>query len=94
MLDGSLLLGGTFLERSSSPCSSVGDTAADEPESSASDTSSDAAKLLDISGSEETSAYEDWVEAVEVVEVVLSLGESREAWCSSCHTELSVSTVL
>lgn len=59
ILDGSRLRGGTFRERSSSPCSSVGDTAADEPESSASDTSSEAAKLLEMSGSEETKAYED-----------------------------------
>lgn len=95
MLDGSLLLGGTFRDRSSSPCNSVGDTAADEPESSASDTSSEAAKLLEISGSEETKAYEDWVEAVDVVEIVLSLVESREeAWRSSCQTELAVTTVL
>lgn len=39
--------------------------------------SSDAAKLLDISGSE-TKAYDERVEVVEVVEVVRSRAESRE----------------
>jgi hypothetical protein len=64
--------------------------------SSASETcplSSDAAKLLEISGSE-TKAYDDCVEAVDAEEVVRSRADSRDARGSSCHTELLVSTVL
>lgn len=52
--------------------------------------SKDAVKLLDISGSE-TRAYEDCVEAVDVVDVVRSRGGKREARGSSCQTELEVS---
>lgn len=64
--------------------------------SSASETcplSSDAAKLLEISRSE-TKAYDDCVEAVDVVDVVRPLADRRDARGSSCHTELFVSTVL
>lgn len=64
--------------------------------SSASDVcalSSDAAKLLDISGSD-TSAYDDCVDVVDIVDVVRSLAaESRDARGSSCHAELATSTV-
>jgi len=46
--------------------------------SSASDTcplSIDAAKLLEISGSDDTKAYDEWVDAVEAEEKVRSLVE-------------------
>jgi len=62
--------------------------------SSASDTwplSRDAAKLLEISASE-TKAYDDGVEAVDVVEVVLSRAASRDIRGSSCHIDVLVST--
>jgi hypothetical protein len=71
----------------------VGDDNAGD--SSASETwplSSEAAKLLEISGSE-TKAYDDCVEAVDVVEVVRSRTEIREVRGSSCQTELVVSTL-
>ena len=54
--------------------------------------SREAAKLLEISGSEST-AYEDWVEVVEVVEIVRSRAERREGRGSSCQTEAEVSTL-
>lgn len=54
--------------------------------------SRDAAKLLEISGSE-TTAYEDCVDAVDVVEIVRSRAERREGRGSSCHTEDDVSTL-
>ena len=64
--------------------------------SSASDAcalSSEAAKLLEMSGSEETNAYEEWVDAVEAEEIVRSRGDwLRVDLGSSCHTELAVST--
>lgn len=62
--------------------------------SSASDVcalSSDAAKLLDISGSD-TNAYDDCVDAVDIVDVVRSRAESRDVRGSSCHAELAKST--
>ena len=52
----------------------------------------EAAKLLDISGSE-TSAYEDRVEVVDVVDVVRSRSESPELLGSSCHMEPVLSTL-
>jgi hypothetical protein len=55
--------------------------------------SSDAAKLLEISGSD-TKAYDECVEAVEVVEVVRPRADTRDARGSSCQTELVVSTLL
>lgn len=51
----------------------------------------DAAKLLDISGSE-TNVYEEWVDVVDVVDVVRSRCESEEPLGSSCHTEPTLST--
>lgn len=51
----------------------------------------EAAKLLDISGSE-INAYEDRVEAVDVVDVVRSRSDSPELLGSSCHTEPDLST--
>ena len=54
--------------------------------------SRDAAKLLEISGSE-TSAEEDCVDAVEVVEIVRSRADRREGRGSSCHTDAEVSTL-
>lgn len=94
MLDGSLRRGG-------SPWVSVeervGDEAEGESASSDSETcplSRDAAKELEMSGSEDTKANEECVEAVEVVEVVLSRPDERDARGSNCHTELAVSTVL
>lgn len=62
--------------------------------SSASDVcalSSDAAKLLDISGSD-TNAYDDCVDVVDIVDVVRSRAESRDVRGSSCHAELATST--
>lgn len=62
--------------------------------SSASDVwalSSDAAKLLDISGSD-TKAYDDCVDVVDIVDVVRSRAESRDVRGSSCHAELVTST--
>jgi hypothetical protein len=50
----------------------------------------DAAKLLDISGSE-TNAYEDRVDVVDVVDVVRSRCESPEPVGSSCHMEPALS---
>ena len=50
----------------------------------------DAAKLLDISGSE-TSAYEDRVEVEEVVDVVRSRSESPGPVGSSCHMDPALS---
>ncbi len=50
----------------------------------------EAAKLLDISGSE-TNAYEDRVEVVDVVDVVRSRSESPELLGSSCHREPALS---
>lgn len=52
--------------------------------------SSEAAKLLEISGSE-MYAYEDGFEPVDVVEVVRVRGERREVRGSSCQTEVLVS---
>lgn len=52
--------------------------------------SKDTVKLLEISWSE-TRAYEDCVEAVDVVDVVRSRGGRREARGSSCQPELEVS---
>jgi len=88
-------------DRSGRPRSSAEDRLGDDNAgegkiSSASETcplSSDAAKLLEISGSE-IKAYDDCVEAVDVVDVVRPRADSRDARGSSCHTELSVSTVL
>ena len=64
------------------------ESAGDErPGSSVSDCrapSSDAAKLLEISGSD-TTAYEDCVDVVDIEEVVRSLAEIRDVWGSSCH---------
>lgn len=69
------------------------DSAGDDAvKSSASDASSDAAKLLDISGSE-TSAKEDCVDAVDAVDVVRPRVDSRDDWGSSCHTEFVTSTL-
>lgn len=74
----------------SSPESEIGDErAGDDKDSSKSETkppSRDAAKLLEISGSD-TTAKDDWVEAVDVVDVVLSLAEKCVARASSCHIE-------
>lgn len=50
----------------------------------------EAAKLLDISGSE-TNAYEDRVEVVDVVDAVRSRSESPELLGSSCHMEPALS---
>lgn len=71
------------------------DSAGDDTVSSKSDrkpSSSDAAKLVDISGSD-IKAKEDCVDAVDVVEVVRSLAESRDADArgSSCHSECATS---
>lgn len=80
----------------SSPESDTGDeSAGDDSDSSKSVTnppSSDAAKLLVISASE-TTANEDCVDAVDVVDVVRSRAESRDVRASSCHTELPTSMV-
>ena len=46
--------------------------------------SNEAAKLLEISGSD-TTAKEDCVDAEDVPDNVLSLAESRDWWGSSCH---------
>lgn len=51
----------------------------------------DAAKLLDISGSD-INAYEEWVDVVDVVDVVRSRSESEEPLGSSCHMEPALST--
>lgn len=51
--------------------------------------SRDAAKLLVISGSE-MYAYEDWVDIVEAVEVVLPRMDGRG---SSCHIDVPTSTL-
>ena len=70
---------------------SVGD---DNPGSSVSDCrapSSEAAKLLDISGSD-TTAYEDCVEVVDIEEVVRSRPDNREACGSNCQRLLVTST--
>ncbi len=67
----------------------------EKPGSSVSDCrapSSDAAKLLDISGSE-TTAYEDCVEVVDMEDVVRSLADIREVWGSSCQRLLTTSTL-
>lgn len=53
--------------------------------------SSEAAKLLEISGSE-MYAYEDWFEPVDVVDVVRVRCERWEVRGSSCQTEVLVST--
>lgn len=53
--------------------------------------SSEAAKLLDISGSD-TIAYDDCVDVVDMVDVVRSRAEIREVRGSSCHAELAAST--
>lgn len=53
--------------------------------------SSEAAKLLEMSGSE-MYAYEDWFEPVEVVDVVRVRDERCEVRGSSCQTEVLVST--
>lgn len=53
--------------------------------------SSEAAKLLEISGSE-MYAYEDWFELVEVVDVVRTRDVTWEVRGSSCQTEVLVST--
>lgn len=78
----------------SSPEREIGDeSAGDDSDSSKSETkppSSDAAKLLDISVSE-TTAKDDWVDAVDVVDVVRSLAENRDARASSCHIEWDTS---
>jgi hypothetical protein len=52
----------------------------------------EAAKLLEISGSE-TNAYEDRVEVVDVVDVVRSRSESPVLLGSSCHMEPALSTL-
>jgi hypothetical protein len=52
----------------------------------------EAAKLLDISGSE-MNAYEDRVDVVDVVDVVRSRSESPALFGSSCHAELALSTL-
>jgi hypothetical protein len=68
-----------------------GDDASSESETGP--LSSDAAKLLEISRSE-TNAYDDCVEAVDVVELVRSRAERRRTRCgSSCHSELVLSTL-
>jgi hypothetical protein len=72
------------------------DCAGDEYTSSASDAcplSREAAKLLEISGSD-TKAYEEWVEVVDAVEIVRSRPVCLEVRGSNCHTELAVSIVL
>jgi len=82
-------------------CSSAEETGEDRAGegvtiSSASETwalSSDAAKLLEISGSD-TKAKEDWVDVVDMVEVVRSRAERRELRGSSCHAEFATSTWL
>jgi len=51
----------------------------------------DAAKLLDISGSD-INAYEERVDVEDVVDVVRSRSESEEPLGSSCHTEPALST--
>jgi len=51
----------------------------------------DAAKLLDISGSD-INAYEERVDVVDVVDVVRSRSESEEPFGSSCHMEPALST--
>ena len=64
--------------------------------SSASDAcalSREAAKLLEISGSD-TKAYEECVEVVDAVEIVRSRPVCLEVRGSNCHTELAVSIVL
>lgn len=64
--------------------------------SSASDTcplSREAAKLLEISGSD-TKAKDDWVDVVDMVDVVRSRAERRELRGSSCHAEFATSTWL
>ena len=53
--------------------------------------SSETAKLLDISKSD-INANDDWVEAVEVVEVVRSRPDGRDVLGSSCHMDAVVST--
>ena len=52
--------------------------------------STDAAKLLEISVSD-TTAKEDCVDAVEVVDVVRSRAENLDARGSNCHVELDTS---
>jgi hypothetical protein len=52
----------------------------------------EAAKLLDISGSE-INAYDDRVDVVDVVDVVRSRSESPVLLGSSCHMELPLSTL-
>lgn len=80
----------------SSTHANLGDDSAGEGEiSSASETwplSRDAAKLLEISGSE-MNAYDECVEAVDTVEEVRSRPERRDVLGSSCHAELVMSTL-
>lgn len=51
----------------------------------------DAAKLLDISGSD-INAYEERVDVEDVVDVVRSRSESEAPLGSSCHMEPALST--
>lgn len=64
-------------------------TASSTSEPETSPASSEAAKLLEISGSD-TNAYEDWVEVAESVEVVRSRCERRDVRGSSCQTDAEV----
>lgn len=80
-------------------CSSAEETGDDKPgddpwKSSVSDVgplAREAAKLLDISGSE-INAYEDRVEVVDPVDVARSRSESPELLGSNCHMEPALST--
>lgn len=72
--------------------SPLGDTATPSSASDAWALSSEAAKLLDISGSE-TNANDDCVDdVVDIVDVVRSRADSRGFRGSSCHAELATST--